>query len=72
MKWAMGAVVVAIAAAIAVNVLLLGYGGARNDPVGQLSPVASLPRPSVAPQPAPATTTTTKSGDHHDGQSSDD
>jgi len=51
--------VVAVAAAIAVNVLLLGYGGDRHDPVGRLSPVANLPAPAVRPLPAASTTVTT-------------
>lgn len=63
MKWALAAVVVAVVAAVAVNVLLLGYGGDRHDPVGRLSPVASLPHPSPAPPPA----VTTTSGEHHGG-----
>ena len=50
MRWIVVAVVVALAAAIGVNALLLGYGANRHDPVGQLSPVANLK--------APATTTT--------------
>jgi hypothetical protein len=40
-------VIVAIAAAVAcvaaVNLVLLGYGNNRHDPVGRLNPVTSLP-----------------------------
>ncbi len=56
MRWAIVAVVVAVAAAIGVNALLLGYGTSRHDPVGRLTPVANLHGPAsttpVAPQPA--------------------
>lgn len=47
MKWAL-VVLVALAAVIAANVVLLSFGGDRNDPVGQLSPVASLQAPVPA------------------------
>ncbi len=43
MKWALGAMLAALAVAVTVNALLLGYGRTRNDPVGRLSPVADLP-----------------------------
>jgi hypothetical protein len=33
----------AAAAAIALNLVLLGHASAQNDPVGRLSPRASLP-----------------------------
>ena len=42
MKWAVVAVVVTLVAIAAVNVALLTYSGDRHDPVGQLSPVASI------------------------------
>ncbi len=45
MRWIVAAVVVALAAAIGVNALLLGYGTTRHDPVGRLSPVANLTTP---------------------------
>jgi hypothetical protein len=56
---AVAAVVVALAAVVGVNVLLLDYGGARRDPVGRLSPVAGLLARTVKtrpllPAPAPA------------------
>lgn len=60
MRAAVAAVVVALAAVVGVNALLLAYSGARHDPVGRLSPVADLPahtvkaRPLPAPAPAPA------------------
>jgi hypothetical protein len=37
------AVVASAAAAVALNVLLLGNAAAGNDPVGKLSPKANLP-----------------------------
>jgi hypothetical protein len=56
-RWAVTAAVAALAAVVAVNVLLLAYGGDRHDPVGRLSPVANLPARTVKarplPQPAP-------------------
>lgn len=54
MRWAVGAVIVALVAAVSVNVLLLGYGAGRNDPVGRLSPIAHVRTPPVAQQPARA------------------
>jgi hypothetical protein len=45
MRWALGAMLAALAATVTINVLLLGYGGTRHDPVGRLSPVANLPLP---------------------------
>jgi hypothetical protein len=47
MKWALGAMLAALAVAVTVNALLLGYGRTRNDPVGRLSPVADLPLPAL-------------------------
>ena len=54
MKWALGMMLATLAATVTVNVLLLGYGGTPNDPVGRLSPIAYLPapmhaRPTVSP-----------------------
>lgn len=48
MKWLLAVTLVTLAATVTVtiNVLLLGYGGTSNDPVGQLSPVAYLPQPA--------------------------
>ena len=43
-----------VAAAILLNLALLGYAQPRNDPVGKLSPQAVL-RPVPAPAPPPAT-----------------
>ena len=70
MKWAGASVVAALAAIVAVNVLLLTYGGDRHDPVGRLSPVARLPAQTVRPRPVSPTTTV----DNHGGraQASDD
>ena len=45
MKWVLGVMLATLAATVTINVLLLGYGGTPNDPVGQLSPVANLPLP---------------------------
>ena len=43
MRWALGVMLATLTATVTVNVLLLGYGGTSNDPVGRLSPVAYLP-----------------------------
>ena len=43
MKWVLGVMLATLAATVTINVLLLGYGGTPNDPVGRLSPVANLP-----------------------------
>ena len=51
MRWTLVAVAVALAAVVAVNALLLFYGGDRHDPVGNLSPVATQPAGTT---PAPA------------------
>ncbi len=48
------ALVAAVAAAVAVNVLLLDHGVARHDPVGRLSPVVAT---NPAPAQPPVTTT---------------
>jgi len=45
MRWVLGTMLAALAATVTINVLLLGYGGTPNDPVGRLSPVANLPQP---------------------------
>jgi hypothetical protein len=58
MKWALGAMLAALAATVTINVLLLGYGGTRHDPVGRLSPVANLPLvPAAGTTTSPAITT---------------
>ena len=46
MRWLFGVMLATLAATVTVNVLLLGYGGTSNDPVGRLSPVAYLPLPA--------------------------
>lgn len=57
MRWAiLAAVILAVTAAVAANVLLLSYGADRSDPVGRLSPVANVPAPAPRPSPAPVTT----------------
>lgn len=48
MKWILGMMLATLAATVTVNVLLLGYGGTSNDPVGRLSPIAYLPAPVLA------------------------
>ena len=45
MRWALGVMLATLTATVTVNVLLLGYGGTSNDPVGRLSPVGYLPTP---------------------------
>ena len=50
MKWVFGVMLATLAATVTVNVLLLGYGGTTNDPVGRLSPVAYLPAPVHGPR----------------------
>ena len=57
MRWAiLAAVILAVTAAVAANVLLLSYGADRTDPVGRLSPVANIPAPPSRPSPRPVTT----------------
>ena len=55
---AVAAAVFAAAALVGVNVLLLGLGSVRHDPVGRLTPVATLPAGTtpvpVAPRPGGA------------------
>lgn len=50
MRWLVVAAA-ALAAVVAANVALLRYGGDRHDPVGNLTPVASVPQ---HPAPSPA------------------
>ncbi len=56
MRVALAAMLVLAVAALAIgaNYALLGFATHRSDPVGKLSPVATLP--SGATVPAPATT----------------
>lgn len=58
------AVVAAAAAAIAVNVALLGNAAATNDPLGRLSPRTRLP-------PAPHWTVRPTRGHPHDAEADD-
>ena len=53
MRWAVGAIVLALVAIVGVNALLLAYGGDRHDPVGRLSPVTQLPVLTGKPRPLP-------------------
>jgi hypothetical protein len=48
MKWVFGVMLATLAATVTINVLLLGYAGTSNDPVGRLSPVANFPLPAHA------------------------
>jgi len=52
MKWAIASLLAALTATIVINAVLLGYVAPRNDPVGQLSPIAYVPPASHVPQPA--------------------
>ena len=59
MRVALAAMLVLAIATLAIgaNYALLGFATHRNDPVGKLSPVATLPSGPVAPTvPAPTTT----------------
>jgi hypothetical protein len=66
-----GAVLVlAVAAAVVANLVLLGVATGPNDPVGKLSPRAGLVQPPastsstpIVPTPPSADTTTTTSND---------
>jgi hypothetical protein len=71
-RWAIAAVVVALAAVVGVNMLLLAYGGDRHDPVGRLSPVAVLPAGTVRPRPLPLPRPTTVDDHSPRAQGSDD
>ncbi len=57
MRIALGAAVVLAVAALAIgaNYALLGFATHRSDPVGKLSPVATLPSVTTT-VPAPTTT----------------
>jgi hypothetical protein len=58
----------AVAAAILLNLALLGYAQPRNDPVGKLSPRAVLTggAPAPARQAPPATTPAVTVSEHDD------
>lgn len=59
MKWLIMSIVVALAAVVGANALLLVYGANRHDPVGRLSPIVETrlhltpkhPVPHVATPP---------------------
>jgi hypothetical protein len=55
-------------AGIAVNFLLLRYADSSNDPVGTLTPRASITQPSSPPTTQAASGT----GDHGNGEERDD
>ena len=63
---AVAVVSAAVAAAILLNLALLGYAQPRNDPVGKLSPRAVL-QPGAALAPPVAT-----ANDHGDQREQDD
>lgn len=75
MKWALGAMLAALAATVTINVLLLGYGGTHNDPVGRLSPVANLqlipPTGSTTTPTVPTVTIPAGASDTHPGNADD-
>ena len=54
MRWAVGAIVLALVAIVGVNALLLAYGASRHDPVGRLSPITRVPAPTGKPRPLPS------------------
>ena len=58
MRVALAAVLVLAVAALAIgaNYALLGFATHRSDPVGKLSPVATLPSGPTTTVPAPVTT----------------
>jgi hypothetical protein len=66
-RWAIVAVVVAVTAIAAINVLLLSYGSDRHDPVGRLTPIANLPAQTVKRQPLPPPATVDDSSGHARG-----
>jgi hypothetical protein len=59
-------VAAATAAAIVLNLALLGYAQPRNDPVGKLSPRAVPVPASVPAVPSPPAVTTPGDGEHDD------
>ncbi len=67
MRIAVGVALVgaAAAAAILLNLALLGYAQPKNDPVGKLSPRAVL-QPGPVPSPAPSPPVTTVHGGEQD------
>jgi hypothetical protein len=55
-------------AALAVNLLLVGYADERDDPVGNLNPRAALTEPTTTERrPSTANDTTTTANDDHGG-----
>jgi hypothetical protein len=60
-------VAAAVAAAILLNLTLLGYAQPRNDPVGKLSPRAVfVPAPPAPSPPAPPSRERRDDGEHDD------
>ena len=55
-----------VAAAILLNLALLGYSQPRHDPVGKLSPRATFQPGSVPANPAPPAVTTIAAGEADD------
>lgn len=61
---------VAAAATIVANVVLLGVASGRHDPVGQLSPLTFHPQPP-RPRPAPTAATPGRTVHEADGRADD-
>ena len=66
MKWLVVALA-AVAAVVVVNVALLSYGGSAKDPVGQLTPIGSVPAQPATTTVHTTTVTQTTTGDNGGG-----
>jgi hypothetical protein len=64
-------VVLAVAAAVVANVVLLRVATGPNDPVGKLSPRAGLVQLPSSPSSTPPTTTTDTTSTGDDGRKRD-
>lgn len=64
--------VLAVAAAVVANIVLLGVATGPNDPVGKLSPRAGLVQLPASTSSTPAVVTTTQSTDTTTTTSGDD
>lgn len=64
--------VLAVAAAVVANIVLLGVATGPNDPVGKLSPRAGLVQLPASTSSTPAVTTPTQSTDTTTTTSGDD
>lgn len=63
MTWRIAAVLVALAAVVGANALLLLSGSNRNDPVGRLSPIAKVQLKSPQQSTLPRVTDRVRSED---------